>query len=321
MIGQLRRLTSSLTPLLQGRRSVFLAACWLIAALYCAALCWNDDRFAGAPDGPVFGTADLTVGRNETGRFSLRRLDAQAGYQPAFYLAWENLQGANGQLGLFKTALHKTIIIEGLEAKFYHYPGNETDGNSGTAGLQDRPARGRSSFLSPAAYGASRLLESDSRGDGAKVAYPTSPTQMLHVLEYELRGGLEGIEVENSLLIDVSNATKVVIRNLDYGFFEGKTLVLGVTCSRATVSQSGSEMVLQGRVAIAAGNNSRLVSNRVRWDLKRNIFTVPGSFLINRNGTLVRGRGIRCDHRLCTPVANTASDGKGERKWVKGLSF
>jgi len=296
-------------------------ACWLTAAVYCVALCWKDDRFAGAPDGTRFDTSDLTLGRNETGRFSLRRLDAKAGYQPAFYLAWENLQGANGQLGLFKTALHKTIIIEGLEAKFYHYPDDEADDRTGDAGRRGGPAQGGSSFLSPAAYGASRSPESDAHGDGEKGAYPTSPVQMLHVLEYELRGGLEGIEVENSLLIDVSNATKVVIRDLDYGFFEGQTLALGVTCSRATVSKSGSELALQGRVAIRAAGNSKLVSSRVSWDLKRNIFTVPGSFLINRNGTLVRGRGIRCDHRLCTLGANTASDGKGERKWVKGLSF
>ena len=288
--------------------------------MYCAALCWNDDRFAGAPDGARFDTFDLTVGRNETGRFSLRRLDAKAGYQPAFYVAWENLEGANGQLGLFNTALHKTIIIDGLEARFYHYPDNETDGKNTAAGPAGPPRHG-GSFLSPAAYGASRSPESDARRDDATGAYPTSPVRMLHALEHELRGDLEGIEVENSLLIDVSNATKVVIRDLDYAFFEGETLTLGVRCSRATVSKSGSELALQGRVAITAAGGSRLVSSRVRWDLKRNIFTVPGTFMINRNGTLVKGRGIRCDHRLQSLGTNAASDGKGEKRWVKRASF
>ncbi|MBN2129837.1 MAG: LPS export ABC transporter periplasmic protein LptC [Sedimentisphaerales bacterium] len=295
-----------------------MTACWLVAALYCAVLCWNDDRFAGVPDGARLDMSELTVTGNETGRFSLRRLDARAGYQPAFYLAWENLQGANGQLGLFKTALHKTIIIEDLEAKFYHYPDAEADANgSAVAG----PARHGGSFLSPAAYGASRLLESDSGDNGADVAYPTSPMQMLRVLEYELGGDLEGIEVESSLLIDVSNATKLVIRDLDYGFFEGQTLVLGITCSRATVAKAGAELLLQGRVAITAAGNSKLVSSRVHWDLKRNIFSVPGTFMINRNGTLVRGRGMQCDHRLQSLGANAASSEKGERKWVKRASF
>ncbi len=243
MIGRSQRSPFSLAPLSQRPRCAFLAACWLSAAVYCAALCWNDDRFAGAPDGARFDTFDLTVGRNETGRFSLRRLDAKAGYQPAFYVAWENLEGANGQLGLFNTALHKTIIIDGLEARFYRYPDDEADGKNTAAGPAGPPRHG-GSFLSPAAYGAPRSPESDARRDDATGAYPTSPVRMLHALEYELRGDLEGIEVENSLLIDVSNATKLVIRDLDYAFFEGETLTLGVRCSRATVSKSGSERIL-----------------------------------------------------------------------------
>jgi len=320
MVGRLRRSFFSLAPLSQRPRCAFLAACWLTVAVYCAVLCWNDDRFTDAPDGARFETSDLTVTGNETGRFSLRRLDAETGYQPAFYVAWENLQGANGQLGLFNTALHKTIIIDGLEAKFYHYPDEEAGGKNTVAGPAE-PTRHAGFFLSPAAYGAARVPESDAPGDRAKTAYPTSPVQMLHALEYELRGALEGIEVENSLLIDVSNATKVVIRDMDYAFFEGEALALGVRCSRATVSKSGSQLALQGRVAITAAGGSRLVSSRVRWDLKRNIFTVPGTFMINRNGTLVKGRGIQCDHRLQSLGTNAASGGKGEKRWVKRASF
>lgn len=149
-----------------------------------------------------------------------------------------------------------------------------------------------------AAHGRSGLPRSDFRGGETRGGRLSGLTQALSGAAEEFRSGLKGFEVESPAFTDVSNTTKVVIRNLNYSLFADGDLDLGVRCANATVTSPVSEVVLRGCVIITAGDGSRLMSNCVQWDMEANQFTVPGTFVLSREGSLTRGRGLRCDRHL-----------------------
>jgi hypothetical protein len=122
--------------------------------------------------------------------------------------------------------------------------------------------------------------------------------QVLSQAAEELGRSFQGFEIERPAFVDASNATKMIIRNLNYGLFEDGTLDLGIRCANATITNPGTEAVLQGCVVITAGNGHKLMSNCVRWNLKTNQFTIPEMYILDREGTPVRGRGFRCDCHL-----------------------
>ena len=86
------------------------------------------------PESPA--PASLVTG---TGAFSAHRLDAAANYQPAFVLGWQNLRAENGRFGIFKTPLHKTIRIDGLQMKFYQHVPEGDGGTASAASVARRP--------------------------------------------------------------------------------------------------------------------------------------------------------------------------------------
>jgi hypothetical protein len=118
--------------------------------------------------------------------------------------------------------------------------------------------------------------------------------------------------LEPPVLVDVSNATRAVVRGLNYRLFRDGQPALTVACASATVSHSTSQATLRGRVTIQVADGSRLVSNLVLWDLDSNRFIVPGTYMLNRNGTWIKGERITCDDRLRVPLHHAVSDAREE---------
>jgi hypothetical protein len=166
-----------------------------------------------------------------------------------------------------------------------------------------------------------QLHSQGSEADDEVTSPRAAPAQILSELAFELRRRLDGLDLEVVPPVDVSNTTTVIVRGLDYSFFEDGRLELGVRCRRAILARSASEVVLRGCVVIAAGDDSRLMANLVEWDIGRSCFWVPGIYIMERNGIMVKGRGIRCNHRLRTLGAHAVSYGKGERRWARGILF
>ncbi len=156
-------------------------------------------------------------------------------------------------------------------------------------------------------------LDTD-RGDQASL------TQAVRGLEGGLGRGVAGLTMQGPLA-EVNRATKVIVRGLDYRLFQDDRLDLRVQCRSAVVSTSATEVTLRGGVRIHAADGSRLMSNCVLWDVERNRFSVPGTYMLDRGGTPVSGRGLRCDHRLSIPVAHDVYDRKGENRWMGDPSF
>jgi hypothetical protein len=114
----------------------------------------------------------------------------------------------------------------------------------------------------------------------------------------QFRSSLKGFEVQSPAFLDVSNATKIIIRNLNYCLFTDGDPNLSIRCANAIIADPASEVILRGCVVITTGDGNKLMSNCVRWDMEANQFTVPETFVLSRHGSLARGRGIRCDSRL-----------------------
>lgn len=55
---------------------------------------------------------------------------------------------------------------------------------------------------------------------------------------------------------------------------------------------------MRGHVIIKTADGSTLESNRVKWDIENQLFTVKGIYVINHNGVKSIGRNICVDAQL-----------------------
>jgi hypothetical protein len=264
------------------RKFVILLACWLLEGALCFLLFRVDDRFVVAPmeTGPALAVS--TLRENETGAFSAGRRDPDADYKLAFQVRWKNLCAESGRLGIFKTPLYKTVIIEGLEVKSYQYSHCEKR-HEGDA------------VLTPTASDPARQATEESAG--VKEDHGVL-TQTVSDLACQVRERFTSVKMVPSPLLDARRATKVIIRGLDYCLFRDGRLDLGVRCRNTVISTSSPEVNLRGDVTIQAADGGRLISSSVLWDVKRGQFSVPGAYVLERDGVPVWGTGIHCDHRL-----------------------
>jgi hypothetical protein len=143
-------------------------------------------------------------------------------------------------------------------------------------------------------------------------------TEVFDALRDEFRQRPGGAIIEIPLLRNISNTSKVVINGLDYRLIRGEQLALGVQCRRGIAS--GSEIELWGRVTIQA-DGRKLVSNHVVWDMEKDLFSVPGTYILDREGMRVQGAGIRCDLHLEPLVAPGVYSKEGVEKWTRDSLF
>ncbi|MEN6425144.1 MAG: hypothetical protein ABFE13_07265 [Phycisphaerales bacterium] len=435
---------------------MLLLFCWSCEAVLFIALCWNDDNAITPEASTTYELPPPADVREGTGACHIRRWDARNGYRPIFCVGWRNMRAENGQLGIFKTPLHKTITVERLAMKCYRYSHAENGEDVWTlpAGMADRAVRvdacavvGRGAaaagevgtsatagalptaaqakpvyrFWSPVLSRYFYTLDEAERrsviDDFSAVwtcegvafhAYPpgkqpegTSPVyrfwsgplarhfytasdqerdrlisrfsdiwtyegiawyaergvppadmdrlatggapesatdtmddpvlagdqegmsefiQVVRGLQGQFEGRLAQVKVEGPLR-EANLATKVIIRDLDYCLFRDNRLQLGVQCRNAVVSTSDMEVVLRGGVTICAEDGGRLMSSCVVWDVQKNRFSVPGRYVLDRDGTPVPGRGLCCDHRLGASIAHEVYGRKGEHQWIGDRAF
>lgn len=208
--------------------------------------------------------------QNGIGGFAAWRCDPKANHRPIYSVAFKNLCAENAHLGVFKTAAHKVVKIEDLQAKFFRYP---SDGRFDSA--QASPLTAFSTLSDP-----------EDNGHGETLA--------------EMLGKLKDTKRPWSLSIDLSNVSEVRLKNLDYKIFDNGTLSLGVQCKRALATYKSPEIILRGYARITAADGSTLESNYIRWDTKKCCFRADGTYFLTRNGKKIRGKDICVDSKLNT---------------------
>ncbi len=292
------RLVSSFAVDSHQRKILIFLACWLVEGAFCAIFLRGNIRLAvptiERPPKPPTQTSPAAG----TGTFFVRRLDTAAGDQPGFSLGWKNLYAENGRAGILKTPLHKTIRIDGLQVKLYqHVPASVEEVASTTS---DVP----------------RVADSDlnSRKNTTRAKF----TEAFVALRNEFCQKSSGVTIESPALLALKNASKVVINGLDYRLLSDEQLELGIQCRLAVAG--GPEVELRGGVIIQA-DGRKLISNYVVWDPEKEQFSVPGTYLLDRDGMPVRGAGIRCDHHLQPSITARVYSKKGDGKWIGGSSY
>ena len=255
-----------------------LAICWLCEALFCLLLCRCDSRLIDPSSDMSWPLTDWDSGADQTGPFSLRRFDPNEGHRPLVSISWDNLRAENGHFGIFGTPVHRTVVIEDLTAKLYQYASHEQGG-----GEPDSACR---------------------KGDESDLA------AHLEALQREFGRNSRNLGFEYRLPVDAGHVTELVVRDFEYSRVEDGSVALGVRSGTATVSDRGLKVTLRGCVVVTAREGARLVSNFVLWDLERKTFSVPGTYALNYNGTLAKGRGILCDDRLRVSVPPAVSDAR-----------
>ena len=257
------------------KRTVFLAS-WVSSVLILIIVVSNN-ALNPFYDAAVSTTAELIPPRNQTGAVSYRCWDPKENYRPIYSVCFKNLFAENNNLGVFKTALHKIVKIQGLELEFHRYSSDD-----GTANEKLR--------ISPMPEGLT-----------------TSSRALIETIDRLLHRA-DGWRINN---LDVGGVSEVSINNFDYKLFYDGELFFSVESKRAMVSYKHSGLVLRGHAKISITDGSTLESNYIEWDVKNQHFTVDGGYVLNRGGRVTIGKDICVDAQLNNVEAQSA---KVERK-------
>jgi len=268
-------------PRLWLKWSVLLIS-WTLSALILIIILGNNNELSlPYPDiaiGPEFRPDLSYPQKNQIGAFNYRRWDLKDNYRPICSVRFEDLCPENNNLGLFKTALHKVVKIQDLELRFYRY----------------------SSHKITAATTPDILPVTDDM--------TTDTTALIKEIMRRLTTPADGWRIN----IDLGNVSEARINNFDYRVFLDDDLFFAIQSKRAVVSYEYSDdIVLHGHVKITIADGSTLESNYIKWDVKKQHFSVNGVYVLNRGGVITTGKGICVDAQLKSVEGKYA---KSERK-------
>ena len=238
---------------------------------------------------------ELRPPKNQTGTVSYVRWDPKENYRPIYSVHFKNLRVQNNKLGIFRTALHKVAKIRGLELSFYRYIPREV---TATTKLNHDKFKGTTAAGSNKS---STLTGSDisSVSEGT-----TSDIRaLIKEVMRKLINPMDGCRVNN---IDLGNVSEVHINNFDYKVLYDDELFFAIQSKRAIASYKHSGVVLRGHVIIKTADGSTLESNYVKWDTKKQHFSINGIYVLNRDGVKTTGKDICVDAQLKSVKAQHA---------------
>ncbi len=198
--------------------------------------------------------------KNEIGRVLFTHCDPQHNGRPLFAVSFARLGVENNSLGMFRTALHKMLKVQGLSVGFYRY--------SSTGPANDSVALER--------------LTADAE-------------EFIFDFIQKLAGPVGACRLNE---VDFGNVSEAYISDFDCRVFLDGSLDLAVTSNRAVASYKQAGLLLRGHVIIRTADDSRLETNCLVWDFRRQQFIVDGPYLLSRNGTKTTGKSIRLDTKL-----------------------
>jgi len=230
---------------------------------------------------------DLRPPKNTIKAFNYCRWDPKGNNRHRCSLRFENLYSENNKLGFFNTALHKVVKIQDLELKFYRYS-------------SDKATAATTPDISPVPDG----ITTDTRA-------------LVKRIMHRLTTPADGWRVD--LGVDLGNVSEVRVNNLDYRVFHDDNLFFATQSKRAIVSYEHSDIVLHGHAKITIADGSTLESNYIKWDVKKQHFSVKGVYVLNRGGAITTGKGICVDAQLKSVNGQYAKSERKEQKCIAKL--
>ena len=236
--------------------------------------------------GPPLYSADTTptLAGNETGSFEVYRDTTEAGCPGAYKVACDNLRVGNGATGIFRRASHKVVHIENLDVTF----------RQPLAGAGVRWQDFCDLFAPECDGGA--------------------PTGSLGILKE-----IEAQTADWSIPVDLTDATEVRVRDLDWQVCCGGRTVLRVTCKYALLRAAPSGVVLRGHATVTTAE-ATLRSNHIEMNVRDECLVVNGRYMVTRGQHRQTGSAA-CFDKMLRPLSVARSEIRETEKWAKGLQL
>jgi len=259
---------------------------WIVSiSLFSLLSSWNQNTaFEG-----LWRNAFKRINNNEVGQFHFIQYDPNC--RPLYAMGFAHLKVSNGKAGIFHTALYKTIHIQDLYIRAYQ-----------NSDIKDPGKTNLSMPFSP----------------------PASATVSGDIHNY-VKTLLEQKKHENKpytwQTIDVSNAMEIRVGNFQYQMLNADNHIqFSLESKKASFSYSTDDIFLRGHVILTASDGRRLESNRVKWDVRKQLFRVEGMYVLQAREHRQRGRAVWVDEQLNIVSGEYVekNQGKGE-PWLAKL--
>lgn len=242
----------------------FLLTAWILSFVSFIAVTGNNElrRLHNETEGC---TAELTLPKNQTGALSCWRCDPEANGRLMHWVKLKNLRAENSNLGIFKTALHKAMEIDGLQVELHQYasPAITEGSNQHLSSVPENAMADMRSFIEQ--------------------------------IGNQLTDPMRGWRIKN---IDFGNVSEIRVDDFDYKVFRDGDLACAIQSSKAMLSYKQSGVVLRGRITITTADGSTLKSSHIKWEVPEQRFIARGVYVLDRNGLRTTGKGICVDARL-----------------------
>jgi len=278
-------LDNAFSDVLCKRNLLLLALFWGVSLMLFLFYGTVSGRLRGG-DVPA-AVAGPIAAANETGSFSAWRRDGVGQSQTSYRVVFDNLSATNRALGVFRTASHKRVQIDNLHVAFIV----EHPATSAEAG-QKVKLRAFCDLFAPQTG-----RRSGESGLGVFDEFETN-------------------ESDWSVAVDLSNATEVRIKNLDWRICTAEATMLRVQSRYACLRSDATGVMLRGHATVTTPE-AVLESNCIEMDVQEECFVVDGRYLLTRNGRREKGERGRFDAAL--GVVSTDSLGTQENEtWADG---
>ena len=244
----------------------------------------------GTVSGRLWGPRDYsadtlpTLAGNETGSFEVYRDGTEAGCRGAYRVACDNLRVGNATTGIFRRASHRVVHIENLDVTFQRP-------------LADDGARWQD-FCD--------LFVPETNGG--------APTRSLGILQE-----IEAQTADWSIPVDLTDATEVRVRNLNWQVCCGGRAVFRVTCKYALLRAAPSRVVLRGQATVTTPH-ATLRSNHIEMNVRDECLAVNGRYVVTRGRQRQTGSAA-CFDKMLRPLGMARSEIRENEKWAKGLQL
>lgn len=122
----------------------------------------------------------------------------------------------------------------------------------------------------------------------------------------EVRGGeKQGLNLENplsgikrNLPKEIKKVRGIKLKDISFNIWRDEKKIFSISSESATIDKETGDIIFTGHATIDAGNNGKLVSHRIRWSKKTQLFSVPDSYYLIKDGRRTEGKGIETDYLL-----------------------
>jgi hypothetical protein len=242
---------------------VALGVMWFLSLVLWVALSITQVNLHAIITPPEF--RETMVSPDHVGRFELMRYNPDQNGKLSFCLSFDSLSTENGNLGMFKTSLQRTLRINELKVGVYGYNSAEPEillGLEDTSDAKEVVKYGIGKF--------SRIFYEEDENSTCKIR----PA------------------------VDFNNIAKLFVVDFQFTRYRNDVLGLEVTSKIAETVYDQSGLVLKGHVVIKTSDGDVLECNRVIWDVKNQNFNAKSGYAFRQNGITKVGKEICLDMNL-----------------------